>query len=175
VRCNDFISEGNNDLKKIKMNKKIVIRNIVMVGLVCVILFLMLHRNSYDRYIEKTRIKTNQPSEEVHEVSLYSGDKMMVINLGNTYWMFYEFKEDKVSSLCYYYEYPTKKEAKKMANEYLSKKTLNSLNGERVEEVIQKGRYVILKPVATSYQSTLRTEVVEMYEVLKDFYAALSE
>ena len=175
-QCNDFFDEGNNNLKKINFNKRIVIRNCILVVLVCVILFFALHHNpSYQDLIEKTRIKTVQSGEEIHDVSMYSGDNIMVINLENTYWMFYEFKDGMVSNLSYYYEYDSKEEAAKMKKEYLNKETLNSLNGEKIEEVLQKGRYVILKPNTASYQSTSRQDVMEMYEVLNNFSQVMAE
>ena len=164
------------NLKKIKLNGKKLIRSLIILILICIIVIKLLpHEKNYLKIIEQTRLDESNVTGEVKEVSMYSDNEVIAINLGNTYWMFYELEGEKVSSLLYYYEYENEEKAKIAANEYLTTKNLNSVDEEKFEEVTQKGRYVILKPLQTAFESTTRQDVLDMYVVLEEFYHVAEE
>ncbi len=156
---------------KKRINKKVVIRNCIVILLIILVIACMVGKKNDDlKMIEKTKIKSVSDGTEVNEMLVTSGDNQMVVNLGNKYWMFYEFEGDKVSGLKYYYEYENKEEAQKVYNSYKEDSETAFMEREEFEEVKLEGKYIIKIPKASSYATTTKQEVIEMYELLQELY-----
>ena len=102
-----------------------------------------------------------------------SGDNHMVINLGNTRWMFYEFDGEKVTSMKYYDAFETKEDAKEVFLNYGQQGETSAMEREKIEEVKQEGRFIVIIPKASSYATTTKQEVIETYTLLQELYNAM--
>ena len=93
-------------MEKKKINKKVVLRNVLIILLIVLTISNLSGKKDKElKMIQKTKIASDSTEGEVHDLLIESGENQMVINLGNTCWMFYEFENDKIISLKYYYDY----------------------------------------------------------------------
>ncbi len=158
-------------MEKKRINKKTVIRNFVVILLLVVVGVVVCSKKDKNyQMIQKTKIESSSGKGEVQDIRVASGENQLVINLGNACWMFYEFQDDKVTSLKYYYEYETAREAKEIIQKYQEKGETSALEHEKIEDVIQDGKYVIIIPKATAYEKTTKQEVMDTYTLLQELY-----
>ena len=101
-------------------------------------------------------------------VGLYSTENRAVFNLGNVYYLVYDFDGEKVSGLSYYYTYEDENAAQSSYNYFQNALRNNELS--EIKDVKKDGKYIILTVNEEEYTNTTKETVMEAYSYLELIY-----
>lgn len=101
-------------------------------------------------------------------VGLYSTENRAVFNLGNVYYLVYDFDGENVSGLSYYYDYEDENAAQSSYNYFQN--ALKNDELDEIKDVKKNGKYVILTAKEEEYANTTKETVMEAYSYLELIY-----
>lgn len=112
--------------------------------------------------------------DSVGEMGLYSTEDRLVFNLGNVYYLIYEFEGEEIKNFSYCYVYADE-EAGKVAYDYFeeatkSEETMEDENMKDIKEVRREGKYIIVSMKENMYADLKKQDVKEAYKYLEQMY-----
>lgn len=108
------------------------------------------------------------------EMGLYSTEDRLVFNLGNVYYVIYDFEGEEIKNFSYCYVYADE-EAGKIAYEYFeevtkSEEKMEEENMKDIKEVRREGKYIIISMKENMYADLKKQDIKEAYKYLEQMY-----